>query len=137
MASEERPAASDYGDVDAITAPIESEPAEDATADTAREPPRRGRQADSAVITTARHSSAHHGPTSRDARGLLFVMQAALWIACGFVILVGGVLFMLALANAKDAGERTAAGATYSAFFIGAYIVARAGEKLTEILSGK
>jgi len=48
--------------------------------------------------------------------------------------LLGVVLFTRAFTNAKDANEEAAAGALYSTFFIAAYVLARCGEKLSQVL---
>lgn len=60
--------------------------------------------------------------------------QVILWIMCVLVVLVGVVLFTLAFLAAKDAGEEAAAAAMSSTFFIGAYVLARCGEKLSRLL---
>ena len=53
---------------------------------------------------------------------------------CVLVVLLGVVLFTRAFLNAKDAQAEAAAGALYSTFFIAAYVLARCGEKLSQVL---
>lgn len=65
---------------------------------------------------------------------LVSTAQTALWFMCVFVVLLGVVLFTRAFTNAKDANEEAAAGALYSTFFIAAYVLARCGEKLSQVL---
>ncbi len=65
---------------------------------------------------------------------LVRATQVTLWSMCGLVVLAGVVLFTRAFSNAKDAHEEAAAGAVYSTFFIGAYVLARCGEKLSRLL---
>lgn len=60
--------------------------------------------------------------------------QTILWCICVMIVLVGAVLFTRAFLAAKDATEEAAAGAVFSTFFIGAYVLARAGEKLSRLL---
>lgn len=75
-----------------------------------------------------------HRVETRPAGGALLKIQLGLWVACGFVLLCGGVLFTIAMLKAADAAALTAAGATYTTFFIGAYIIARAGDRLVDLL---
>ena len=60
--------------------------------------------------------------------------QTVLWTTCVLVVLVGVVLFTRAFLQAETPGEEAAAGAVYSTFFIAAYVLARSGEKLAQLL---
>jgi hypothetical protein len=60
--------------------------------------------------------------------------QAILWGICVMIVLIGAVLFTRAFLAANGAAEEAAAGAVFSTFFIGAYVLARAGEKLSRLL---
>jgi hypothetical protein len=76
------------------------------------------------------------GPPSARAQlqALVRTVQTILWTTCVLVVLVGVVLFTLAFLRAENAGEEAAAGAVFSTFFIGAYVLARCGEKLSRLL---
>ncbi len=67
-------------------------------------------------------------------RSVLRTTQMLLWGMCVLVVLVGVVLFTRAFLVAKDAAEEAAAGVVFSTFFIGAYVLARCGEKLCRLL---
>jgi hypothetical protein len=67
-------------------------------------------------------------------RRVLRATQTLLWIMCVLVVLAGIVLFTRAFLVAKAPEEEAAAGAVYSTFFIGAYVLARCGEKLCRLL---
>ena len=60
--------------------------------------------------------------------------QVALWTVCVLVVLVGAVLFTRAFLAAASASEEAAAGAVFTTFFVGAYVLARAGDRLSRIL---
>jgi hypothetical protein len=77
-------------------------------------------------------TSAARAPVSLPS--LLRTMQTVLWTVCVLVVLSGLVLFTRAFLNAKDAGQEAAAAAVFSTFFIAAYVLARAGEKLARLL---
>ena len=66
--------------------------------------------------------------------GFVRFTQVTLWAVCVLVVLVGAVLFTRAFLNARDASEEAAAGAIFSTFFIGAYVLARSGDKLSRVL---
>jgi hypothetical protein len=66
--------------------------------------------------------------------GILRITQLLLWTTCVFVVLVGMVLFTRAFLVAESAADEAAAAAVFATFFIGAYVLARCGEKLAEIL---
>lgn len=65
---------------------------------------------------------------------LLRTTQAVLWAMCVLVVLVGIVLFTRAFLRAETATEEAAAGVVFCTFFIAAYVLARAGEKLSRLL---
>jgi hypothetical protein len=65
---------------------------------------------------------------------LVRATQAILWVICALIVLIGAVLFTRAFLEAQDATQEAAAGAVFSTFFIGAYVLARAGEKLGRLL---
>jgi hypothetical protein len=65
---------------------------------------------------------------------LVRATQMTLWITCVLVVLVGFVLFTRAFLSANQPEEEAAAGAVFATFFIGAYVLARCGEKLSRIL---
>jgi hypothetical protein len=60
--------------------------------------------------------------------------QVTLWAVCVLVVLVGAALFIRAFLAAESPAEEAAAGAIYSTFFIGAYVLARAGDTLSRLL---
>jgi len=74
------------------------------------------------------------GRSRAQLHALVRAAQTALWCMCVFVVLLGVVLFTRAFMNAKDAQAEAAAGALYSTFFIAAYVLARCGEKLSQVL---
>jgi hypothetical protein len=67
-------------------------------------------------------------------RGVLRTTQLLLWTTCVLVVLVGMVLFTRAFLTAETAAEEASAAAVFATFFIGAYVLARCGEKLAGIL---
>src|SRR5262249_40367705 len=67
-------------------------------------------------------------------RGVLRTTQLLLWTTCVLVVLVGMVLFTRAFLKAETAAEEASAAAVFATFFIGAYVLARCGEKLSGIL---
>ncbi len=64
----------------------------------------------------------------------MYTTQIILWTTCVLVVLVGIVLFTLAFMHAGDASEEAAAGLVFSTFFLGAYVFAHCGEKLSRLL---
>lgn len=82
--------------------------------------------ADTPPLTTA-------SPTT-DGSDLIRTSQLILWAVCVAIVLFGGILFARALLRAQSADEEIAAGAIYSTFFIGAYVVARAGERVAALV---
>jgi hypothetical protein len=93
-----------------------------------------------APITTTRRDErpalARPDRVSAKARLQLVVenTQLILWTTCVLVVLVGIVLFTRAFLQAETAGEEAAAGAVFSAFFVAAYVLARCGEKVSQLL---
>jgi hypothetical protein len=66
--------------------------------------------------------------------GFLPLVQLILWITCVLVVLTGALFLALSLHRGRGADEKTAAAAVASAFFIGSYVLARAGEKIGPLL---
>jgi len=75
-------------------------------------------------------------PTDRGAtlRWLLTTMQVVLWTTATLVVLASMLLFARAFAAAQDSGEQAAAAAVSATFILGAYVLARSGEKLARLL---
>jgi len=67
-------------------------------------------------------------------QSLVRVTQTVLWTTCVLVVMVGVVLFTRAFLQAETPAEEAAAGAVFSTFFIAAYVLARSGEKLAQLL---
>lgn len=67
-------------------------------------------------------------------QSLVETTQLILWTTCVLVVLVGVVLFTRAFLQAENASEEAAAGAVFSAFFVAAYVLARCGEKVSQLL---
>ena len=67
-------------------------------------------------------------------RFVLRATQVMLWSVCVLVVLSGIALFTRAFLLAKDPAQEAAAAAVFSTFFIGAYVLARCGEKLSRLL---
>jgi len=65
---------------------------------------------------------------------VLRLVQGILWGVCVVVILLGGILLAVTIVRTSDTQEEAAAGATFSALFVGSYILARAGEKISQLL---
>ncbi len=66
---------------------------------------------------------------------VLRATQMILWGMCVLVVLVGVALFTRAFLIAENASEEAAAGAVFCTFFVGAYVLARCGEKLCGLLA--
>jgi hypothetical protein len=64
----------------------------------------------------------------------IYWLQAALWACCLVVVLVAGAVLLMTLWRADSAQDRAGAGAVFLSFVVGAYVLARAGEKLTELV---
>ena len=67
-------------------------------------------------------------------QSLVRTTQTILWTLCVLVVLVGVVLFTRSFLRAESATEEAAAAAVFCTFFIAAYVLARAGEKLSGLL---
>ena len=67
-------------------------------------------------------------------QGVLRTTQLILWTTCVLVVLTGMVLFTRAFLKAETATEEATAAAVFATFFIGAYVLARSGEKLSRLL---
>lgn len=87
---------------------------------------------DSATLSSDQAVSRSSGAPS--VHTVVRATQAILWGICVMIVLVGAVLFTRAFLAAKDAAQEAAAGAVFGTFFIGAYVLARAGEKLSRLL---
>ena len=85
-------------------------------------------------LRTQAGGAAPPSAASASLQSLLRATQVILWVMCVLVVLAGGVLFTRAFMIAKDPTEEAAAGAVFSTFFIGAYVLARCGEKLSKLL---
>ena len=73
---------------------------------------------------------------SESLQSVLRATQVILWGMCVLVVLAGVILFTRAFLIANGPAEEAAAGAVFSTFFIGAYVLARCGEKLSKLLLG-
>ena len=67
-------------------------------------------------------------------RRTLRLTQIILWTTCVLVVMVGLILFTSAFLKAESAAAEASAGAVFSTFFLAAYVLARAGEKLSRLL---
>jgi hypothetical protein len=74
----------------------------------------------------------------RDGRSRLAVvllcLQGMLWGICVMVILLGSILFAMARSKAQTPTDEAAAAVVLAMYFIGSYVAARAGEKLSHLL---
>jgi hypothetical protein len=66
--------------------------------------------------------------------GVLRTTQLILWTTCVLVVLLGMVLFTRAFLKAETPEAEAMAAAVFATFFIGAYVLARSGEKLSRLL---
>ena len=64
----------------------------------------------------------------------LLLLQAFLWGTCVVVVLFGVALFTVSFLRAKDATESASAAAVFVTFFVAAYVLARAGEKASQLI---
>ena len=88
-------------------------------------------------LTPSPRSSAPAGMTAPRRSALPSVLrttQIILWTTCVLVVLLGMVLFTQAFLKAETPGDEAAAAAVFATFFIGAYVLARCGEKLSRLL---
>jgi hypothetical protein len=65
---------------------------------------------------------------------LLWLGQVVLWALCIAIVFLGGLFCTRAFINAENSMDEAAAAAVFSTFFIGAYVVARAGERIAMLL---
>ena len=65
---------------------------------------------------------------------VLFLVQGVLWGTCGLVVLLGGVLFSVSRLRGTSPAEEAASATVLGMFFIGAYVVAQAGEKISRLV---
>jgi hypothetical protein len=73
--------------------------------------------------------------TSTATFDLLWLSQVVLWGICIGTVVVGGLLFARAYFRTTDSyAESGAAAAIYAAFSLGAYILARSGERVATLL---
>ena len=62
------------------------------------------------------------------------LVQLALWVLCAAIVILAACQFTVAALRAENPTERAAAAAIFSAYFVGAYVVARAGERLCTLV---
>ena len=74
-------------------------------------------------------------PRAGRARVPLFLLlaQGALWGTCGLVVLLGGLLFTVSRIRGSSSAEEAASATVLGMFFIGVYVVAQAGEKISKL----
>jgi GYF domain 2 len=65
---------------------------------------------------------------------VLLLAQGVLWGTCGLVVLLGGLLFTVSRLRGKPPAEEAASATVLGMFFIGAYVVAQAGEKISQLV---
>ena len=65
---------------------------------------------------------------------VLFLAQGVLWGTCGLVVLLGGVLFSVSRLRGNSPTEEAASATVLGMFFLGAYVVAQAGEKISQLV---
>jgi hypothetical protein len=64
---------------------------------------------------------------------LLYLLQGTLWVCCSATVIVAGIRFLLALGRAVGSLEQGGAAAVFLAFSAASYVIARSGEKLTDL----
>jgi GYF domain 2 len=65
---------------------------------------------------------------------VLLLAQGALWGTCGLVVLLGGLLFTVSRIRGTSSQEEAASATVLGMFFIGVYVVAQAGEKISKLV---
>lgn len=75
-----------------------------------------------------------HGLPPMPVIDLLWWAQVTLWALCSLTVFVGGLLFLVACIRAKAPYEEASAAAVYGMFALGAYVLARTGERLSALL---
>lgn len=106
--------------------PVEDAPAAQPTEETA-EPPQP--PIESSLPKPARKDKSR--------AGLFSLIQGILWGVCVLVVLLGGVLLMVTIVRTNDAQQEAAAGVTFAALSLGAYILARAGERILQLVAAR
>jgi hypothetical protein len=86
------------------------------------------------AVAPPRTAPAVAAPQGVALRRVMRTTQILLWVMCVLVVLAGVVLFTRAFLAARDSSEEAAAAAVFATFFIAAYVLARSGEKLSELL---
>jgi len=67
-------------------------------------------------------------------RLVLFLARGVLWGTCGLVVLLGGLLFSVSRLRGTSPTEEAASATVLGMFFLGAYVVAQAGEKISQLV---
>ena len=84
-------------------------------------------------LAAENHSSDH--TTSAQSFDLLWLSQVVLWGICIGTVVIGGLLFARAYFRTTESYEESgAAAAIFAAFSLGAYILARSGERVATLL---
>jgi hypothetical protein len=65
---------------------------------------------------------------------VLFLARGVLWGTCGLVVLLGGLLFSVSRLRGTSPTEEAASATVLGMFFLGAYVVAQAGEKISQLV---
>jgi hypothetical protein len=65
---------------------------------------------------------------------VLFLARGVLWGTCGLVVLLGGLLFSVSRMRGTSPTEEAASATVLGMFFLGAYVVAQAGEKVSQLV---
>ncbi len=65
---------------------------------------------------------------------VLLMAQGVLWGTCGLVVLLGGILFSVSRLRGPSPAEEAASATVLGMFFIGAYVVAQTGEKISRLV---
>ena len=73
-------------------------------------------------------------PAARAFRSSCCWCKACLWGTCGLVVLLGGLLFSVSRLRGTSPTEEAASATVLGMFFIGAYVVAQAGEKISRLV---
>jgi hypothetical protein len=111
---------------------FDSEPASAAKSPSSVTAPTATASAASRPQTPERSTPAHRTPL----RALLRATQTILWTLCVLVVLIGVVLFTRAFLQAESPDREATAAAVFATFLLAAYVLARAGEKLSRLLLG-
>lgn len=88
-----------------------------------------------AVDRLRAHADRSHAPARAGGlRRQLRIVQMFLWSLCVLAVLLGVVLFTRAFLNSHNPNDEASAALVSSAFCLAAYVLARAGEKLSRLL---